>query len=86
MWATFAYIFTSNNIARKTTDAMVSKCANPKCQKSLVRMDGGKIFGFHTTSKRIEHFWLCAHCNKQFTLRHIEGHKVEVIRKLRRSA
>ncbi len=70
----------------QTAAAMVSKCANPKCQKSLVRMDGGKIFGFHTTTKRIEHFWLCARCSKQFTLRHIEGHKVEVVRKLRKSA
>ncbi len=65
---------------------MVSKCANPKCSKSLVRMDGGKIFGFPTTAKRIEHFWLCARCNKQFTLRHIEGYRVEIVRKLGKSA
>jgi hypothetical protein len=51
---------------------MVSTCANPKCAKPFMRLDGGKVFGFrisHTT----EHFWLCRQCAKVYTLRRKEG-------------
>ena len=61
---------------------MISKCANPQCAKTLMRLDGGRFFGFHTDKqhtkhKKIENFWLCANCSKSFTLRQVEG-KVEL--------
>ncbi len=64
---------------------MISKCANPNCSKLLMRMDGGRFFGFPTVKKKIEHFWLCNTCSKQFTLRQKEG-QVELQRRDRRIA
>jgi hypothetical protein len=57
---------------------MISKCANPQCSKTLMRMDGGRFFGFPGKDKAIENFWLCGICSKQFTLRQIDG-SVEVL-------
>ena len=53
---------------------MISKCANPKCSKTLMRLDGGRFYGFPTGKKLIEHFWLCGACSKTFILRLTEGH------------
>jgi len=64
---------------------MISKCANPQCSKPLMRLDGGRFFGFPTKEKTIENFWLCARCARQFTLRQIEG-QVEVLRRDKKSA
>jgi hypothetical protein len=64
---------------------MISKCANPNCSKLLMRMDGGRFFGFPTSPKSIEHFWLCNTCSKRFTLRLIEG-QVELLRRDRKIA
>jgi len=57
---------------------MISKCANPGCSKLLMRLDGGRFFGFPVREKkRIEHFWLCSGCSKNYTLKMSEG-KVEL--------
>jgi hypothetical protein len=66
-------------ISRKAeSHLMISKCANPKCSKMLMRLDGGRFFGFPLRDKgSIEHFWLCAVCSKSFTLKLSEG-KVEL--------
>jgi hypothetical protein len=69
---------------------MISKCANPQCAKTLMRLDGGRFFGFHTDQqqtkhKAIENFWLCANCAKNFTLRQVEG-KVELRLRERKTA
>jgi len=64
---------------------MVSKCANPRCSKSLLRLKDGRIFGFRTTSRRIEHFWLCVSCASEFTLLHKDG-KVELAPKQKETA
>lgn len=69
---------------------MISKCANPQCAKTLMRLDGGRFFGFHTDQqktkhKTIENFWLCANCAKSFTLRLVEG-KVELRLRERKTA
>lgn len=68
---------------------MISKCANPQCAKTLMRLDGGRFFGFHTEQqtkhKTIENFWLCANCAKSFTLRQVEG-KVELQLRERKTA
>jgi hypothetical protein len=69
---------------------MISKCANPQCAKTLMRLDGGRFFGFHTEQqhtkhKAIENFWLCASCAKRFTLRQVEG-KVELLPRERKIA
>jgi hypothetical protein len=64
---------------------MISKCANPNCSKLLMRMDGGRFFGFPTANKTVEHFWLCSNCAKNFTLRQIEG-RVELLHRDRKIA
>ena len=69
---------------------MISKCANPQCSKMLMRMDGGRFFGFSTNTvdaqnKAMENFWLCSNCSKRFTLRQIEG-RVELLSRDRKSA
>jgi hypothetical protein len=70
---------------------MISKCANPQCAKTLMRLDGGRFFGFparHPRAKQhktIENFWLCANCAKRFTLRQVEG-EVELRLRDRKSA
>jgi hypothetical protein len=55
-----------------------------------MRLDGGRFFGFHTTSaetrkKSLENFWLCSNCAKSFTLQQIEG-RVELVSRVRKSA
>lgn len=57
---------------------MISKCANPQCAKTLMRLDGGRFFGFYTKDaqanhRTIENFWLCANCARNFTLQQVEG-------------
>ena len=69
---------------------MISKCANPQCAKTLMRLDGGRFFGFQTKDsqakhKTIENFWLCANCARRFTLRQVEG-KVELRLRERKTA
>lgn len=51
---------------------MVSKCANPKCTKPFLKLDGGKVFGFRI-SHSTEHFWLCQQCSRLYTLRRKDG-------------
>jgi hypothetical protein len=48
-------------------------------------MDGGRFFGFPTSAKRIEHFWLCLHCSKHVTLR-LKAGTVELINRDQRKA
>jgi hypothetical protein len=68
------------------TFVMISKCANPRCSRQLLRMEGGRFYGFAAQdNKKIEHFWLCARCSRQFTLRQIEG-RLELLPKDRKSA
>jgi hypothetical protein len=68
------------------TFVMISKCANPRCSRQLLRMEGGRFYGFAAQdNKKIENFWLCARCARQFTLRQIEG-RLELLPKDRKSA
>jgi hypothetical protein len=61
---------------------MISKCANPRCSKLLMRLDGGRFFGFPAREKRrIEHFWLCSGCSKTYTLKMNEGQVELALRK-----
>ena len=46
----------------------------------LMRLNGGRFFGFPTSQHRIEHFWLCANCSRLFTLAMKQG-KVELVQK-----
>jgi hypothetical protein len=50
-----------------------------------MRMDGGRFYGFHTPSKSVEHFWLCVHCSRSFTLKLKDG-KVELEQRQRKAA
>jgi len=70
---------------------MISKCANPKCAKTLMRLDGGRFFGFptkgaHAKNKTIENFWLCANCAKSFSLHMVEGEVKLRLREHRKTA
>jgi len=70
---------------------MISKCANPQCAKTLMRLDGGRFFGFHTKGshvkhQKIENFWLCANCAKRFTLHMVEGEVKLRLREHRKTA
>jgi hypothetical protein len=56
---------------------MVNHCANPACKKQLHYLRDGKVFLFsakkssENSSKlpnRLEHYWLCGKCAKQWTL------------------
>src|SRR5689334_14053750 len=52
-------------ICKRQPIAMISKCANPSCSKLLMRLDGGRFFGFPMRDKNaVEHFWLCLNCSK----------------------
>jgi hypothetical protein len=64
---------------------MISKCANPECSKLLMRLDGGRFFGFLTEKKSIENFWLCGVCARHFTLRQVEG-RVQLLERKRNIA
>jgi hypothetical protein len=64
---------------------MISKCANPDCSKLLMRLDGGRFFGFPTSKSGIEHFWLCISCSKNYTLKHHAG-KVELVVRAKKTA
>jgi hypothetical protein len=36
----------------------------------LMKLDGGRFYGFPLREKAaIEHFWLCTHCSKNYTLK-----------------
>lgn len=88
LWATLRAKFTSkekDKRIKRLPRVMISKCANPNCSKLLMRMDGGRFFGFHTKSKNIENFWLCSSCSKSFTLRLIEG-QIELVHRNRKTA
>jgi len=87
--ATWRWQSTSKNM-QFATDSMISKCANPQCAKTLMRMDGGRFFGFHTKtqgtkSAALENFWLCSNCARSYTLRQVEG-RVELLSRERKSA
>ncbi len=47
---------------------MVSKCANPNCERELRYLRDGRVFVFEvmaaTGEKRHEYFWLCGECSK----------------------
>lgn len=65
---------------------MISKCANPNCSKLLMRLDGGRFFGFPIREKgTIEHFWLCSGCCKGFTLKLSQG-RVELTARQQKKA
>ena len=74
--ATLSRNLTSNHLRdiQQRVRAMISKCANPNCSKLLMRLDGGRFFGFPVREKgTIEHFWLCSGCSKIFTLKLSHG-------------
>jgi hypothetical protein len=71
--------------AANATSPMMSKCANPQCPKTLMRLNGGRFFGFVAKNNAIENFWLCSNCAAHYTLRQIEG-RVEVVPRERKTA
>jgi hypothetical protein len=59
---------------------MLSKCANPSCSAAFLRLNEGKLFRVDNNSpngerqngqkfqQKMEHFWLCVDCARDFTL------------------
>jgi len=64
---------------------MVSHCANPDCRRELHYLREGKIYQFvlspKTSSKRLEHFWLCGECSKNMKLICVNQSEVKTERK-----
>lgn len=58
----------------KNTDANVSRCANPQCNKEFKRLGEGKLFvrPAANSAKGLKQraLWLCASCAEQFDLRY----------------
>ncbi len=67
---------------------MVSKCANPDCEKQLHYLREGRVYLFETSStpatdttaaeSQNEHFWLCGECARHMFLEHT-GSAVRVV-------
>lgn len=77
----FTNVQSNEGSGRCSAACMISKCANPSCSKLLMRLDGGRFFGFHTRDRgNVEHFWLCVGCSKTFTLKQSDG-RVEVVKR-----
>ena len=62
---------------------MLQKCANPSCTAPFRSLREGKLFlaENHAAESgdrklRREHFWLCASCSAQFTLRFDDQRKM----------
>jgi hypothetical protein len=54
---------------------MLSKCAHPACFAQFRYLHEGRIFkahmsgpSGHTTTHRVEYFWLCERCAKSLTI------------------
>jgi hypothetical protein len=67
---------------------MVNRCANPTCNKQLHYLREGKVFlfsGKNASGKnsklphRLEHFWLCGACAKQWTLSMDGNNQVKLV-------
>jgi hypothetical protein len=70
---------------------MISKCANPQCSASFLRLSEGKLFQFEARQiftlqepscqkgHQVAHYWLCRKCLVFMTLGLIDG-TVEVRR------
>lgn len=66
---------------------MVNHCANPTCHKPLHYLREGKVFLFSRAEKsgdsklpdRMEHYWLCGVCAKEWTLRSDGKHGVQLV-------
>ncbi len=74
---------------------MVNCCANPECRKPLHYLREGKIFLFSVRRSqdrqdfgipRLEHYWLCGPCSREWTLGMDGQQGVELIRLRRRRA
>jgi hypothetical protein len=66
---------------------MVAKCANPKCSATFRFLKHGRLFliaaepsgnrlesdFLHHDRRKLQHFWLCDSCCKEFTLVQADG-------------
>lgn len=64
---------------------MVSKCANPDCEKQLHYLREGRVYLFETfataTESQSEHFWLCGVCARIMLLEPNGADGVRVVRR-----
>ena len=73
---------------------MVNQCVNPACGKPLHYLREGKIFLFSHKQQpgdtknlhRLEHYWLCGSCTKDWTLTSDEKNGVQLVATRRKRA
>jgi hypothetical protein len=72
---------------------MVSKCANPACDRAFRYLADGRLFHIDVRghpelarkrpdlkrSEDIEHFWLCGDCARQFTVTYVDGQGITAV-------
>lgn len=63
-------------------ELMLSKCANPGCSELFRYLGEGRLFQVERTinheagaksSRRIEHYWLCARCSQSMRIGMLEN-------------
>jgi hypothetical protein len=59
---------------------MVTKCANPPCERRLRYLSEGRLFRLDVEYGKHEYFWLCADCASKVVLTVKAGHGVVVPR------
>ncbi len=72
---------------------MVNHCANPMCHKPLHYLREGKVFLFSHENgssdsklpQRMEHYWLCGVCAKQWTMASDGKRGVKLVQTRRRN-
>lgn len=61
----------------------VSKCANPACTKTFLRLSQGRLFIFGLPAKngrpKKQILWLCASCSQTLTLKRSINSSIELI-------
>ena len=69
---------------------MVNHCANPVCHKPLHYLREGKVFLFSKKNgsgddlpHKLEHFWLCGICAREWTLT-MDGDKTKLVQTKRK--
>ncbi len=73
---------------------MVNQCANPNCRKPLHYLRDGRVFLFSRKNSaaenrklphRLEHYWLCGTCVKEWTLQMDNENGVKLVENKKRA-
>ena len=64
---------------------MVSKCANPDCSRTFLKLGAGRLFRIDrkgTCGYETEFFWLCPRCAESMTITFGYGEEPKVVSRL----